>query len=181
MQSLLPLWNEQQVTLKESSPFSYTTPLLAWGPPAFCRHHSTGRCRGLYRWHIPPGAVSLCLPREWSHSPKSLFYSLHTIYLGSTTAHSIQQEGTHNAQQPNVYTLRQRGSQRLFSARQSQGTKGKKEGYSGEILLCTFTKKSKSLKYFGYLQVLCLYVGIERKIELQKWELWVPEQLCSSI
>lgn len=59
--------------------------------------------------------------------------------------------------------------------------RGKRKVIQEKFYCVLLLKKSKSLKYFGYLQVLCLYVGIERKIELQKWELWVPEQLCSSL
>lgn len=184
MQSLLPLWNEQQVILKEHGPFSYRAPLLAGGPPAFCRsrHKTTGRCRRLCRWHIPPGAASLCLPRGLSYNPKSLLYSLHTIYLGSITAHNIQQKGTHNAQQPNVYTCRQRGSERPFSARQSQGTKGKMKVIQEKFYCVLLLKKVKVPNALDtFKSSVCLYVGIEGKTELQKWELWVPEQLWSSL
>lgn len=36
----------KQVTLRENGPFSYRTPLLAWGPPAFCRHHTQAGAGG---------------------------------------------------------------------------------------------------------------------------------------
>lgn len=177
----LPFWNEQ-VTVKKDSPFSCRIPPMAWEPPAFCRyrHQAIARSKRLYQV-TNPSSFCLSLPAYGIKAQPKTITSLttHDLSGGSTTAQSTQQKGSHNAQKPNVYTVWEAF---LCKAVTVTGNKGEKEGYSGEILPCTFIKKIKVKNTLDtFKSFVCLYVGIEGKIELQKWELWVPEQLWSSV
>lgn len=148
----------KQVTLKETSPFSYRAPLLPWGPhfagPGTKPEAGAGGSTGDTSHQVL--SLSACLGNEGK--PKVITLLTTHSLSGEALLHTAFNKG--HSQCTAAWCLHMQ-AERLWEA--VTGNKGEKEGYSGEILLCTFTKKRKSSKYFGYLQVLCLSVYGNRR------------------
>lgn len=185
----------KQVALKKNGPFSHRIPLMAQGPQALCRyrHQTTARLRRLYKVAYPT-SFCLSLPAYGIKTqPKVITYYtqftlgealLHTAFNKRAVTMHRSLMSTRACREP-VRCLSLQGS----NSHREQTEKGRlfrrREPYGKEILQCTFTKTKQNKKVKNTLDTfkssVCLYVGIEGKIKLQKWELWVPEQLWSSL